>query len=739
MSMHRTEPPTAEKNDTATGPGPTRTATRGAFAALAALAIATGSAAASPPFVPTPLEIPQTPSCNQRDPEVVTLADGDLMAAWVGDVGEELGIAGRRLRPDGVPTGDELALEVPDTVVSIGNVELAPLPDGGFLVGWSIREESGGPVRILLSRFDADGVSLGTTDAAVNGDAALDRFALAVDGEGRAAVAWTDDSIVWLNLFDADQSPLTGARPVGQTEHADSIVGTVAVARTDAGWNLVVWEESDEADEDVHYDLVRARAVDPDGIAPDPAFTVNDRAARGHRHDSLDPTVSAVSEHVFVVAWTTELAVGVDSGVYARELTDIGFPLGPSFQVNSDQNLRAQTPTVVATEEGGYALAWQIQPPSPPITPLPPGLDLDPVLHTRWFGAGGVPAGDEFELWNRNDHRIQSTPALAYSQGFLVQVWRDHFGVPPILPPACVEDPRIVSMSTRLTCVPTETRLCLQRGRFAVETLLPSPIAAPSPGLAPAEPLTDDTGTFWFFRPENVELMTKVIDGRAVNGRFWFFSGALSDVGYTIRVTDTVTGTQKDYPSGGELVSFSDTRTFFDPPPPPAAAEGSAPATARLVEPREAPPSAVAPAVASAAEGGSLPACDIGLVLCLHDGALRASLEWIDPRTGAPRLGIAVPLTDESGYFWFFHRDNAEVVLKILDGRPVNGRFWAFVGGMTDVELTLTVDSSLFPPNQWVYEKPFGVVESIADTRGILSCPNCSTSPDGPAAAEGAP
>ena len=37
-------------------------------------------------------------------------------------------------------------------------------------------------------------------------------------------------------------------------------------------------------------------------------------------------------------------------------------------------------------------------------------------------------------------------------------------------------------------------------------------------------------------------------------------------------------------------------------------------------------------------------------------------------RTGA---GRAVPLTADTGDFWFFGAENVEVVLKVLDGRPV--------------------------------------------------------------------
>ncbi len=75
--------------------------------------------------------------------------------------------------------------------------------------------------------------------------------------------------------------------------------------------------------------------------------------------------------------------------------------------------------------------------------------------------------------------------------------------------------------------------------------------------------LTDDTGYFWFFSASNVELMVKVLDARAVNGNFWVFFGALSNVEYTINVVDTVSGELHSYynpPS--TFASVGDTSAF---------------------------------------------------------------------------------------------------------------------------------------------------------------------------------
>ena len=60
-------------------------------------------------------------------------------------------------------------------------------------------------------------------------------------------------------------------------------------------------------------------------------------------------------------------------------------------------------------------------------------------------------------------------------------------------------------------------------------------------------PLTEDAGFFWFFEPGNLELVVKVLDAEAVNGHWWVFYGALTNVAYTLRVEDTATGLVREY------------------------------------------------------------------------------------------------------------------------------------------------------------------------------------------------
>ena len=112
-------------------------------------------------------------------------------------------------------------------------------------------------------------------------------------------------------------------------------------------------------------------------------------------------------------------------------------------------------------------------------------------------------------------------------------------------------------------CSASSTALCLAASRFRVSVAWSSAQASPSSGSGMATSMTSDTGTFWFFSSSNVELVIKVLDATPINGRFWVFYGALSNVQYRITVTDTLRGITKTYTNPeGTLASVADTNAF---------------------------------------------------------------------------------------------------------------------------------------------------------------------------------
>jgi hypothetical protein len=267
-------------------------------------------------------------------------------------------------------------------------------------------------------------------------------------------------------------------------------------------------------------------------------------------------------------------------------------------------------------------------------------------------------------------------------------------------------------------CAATDQALCLGNGRFRVEADWTRPNG--NVGVGHATALSGDTGTFWFFDPANVEVIFKVHDGRPLNGNWWAFYGALSNVAYTLTVTDTATGSLHAYANPqGTLASVGDVHAFADDPGA-AASRGEAAAT---------PIDALdlAPGAGGAAEEGARAAAgDGGLgprtgscapspaALCLNGGRFRVTAVWRDfhGRTGN---GTAVGLTADTGYFWFFAAANVEVVAKVLDGRPVNGKFWVFYGALSNVEYTLTVEDTMTGAVR-TYPNPSGTFASVADT-----------------------
>jgi ELWxxDGT repeat protein len=255
-------------------------------------------------------------------------------------------------------------------------------------------------------------------------------------------------------------------------------------------------------------------------------------------------------------------------------------------------------------------------------------------------------------------------------------------------------------------CSPKPLALCLDGGRFTVQARWLNPddnSAGDGHGVA----LTDDTGYFWFFDPANVELVLKTLDGRGVNGHFWTFYGALSDVEYEITETDTQTGAARRYVNPpGLLASVADISAFG---PLGASAAGTVtlgpagrPASARIAERSPAP----APAAAGCAAGTA--------ALCLAGNRFAVTAAWRDG-SGDSGTASVVPVSDDTGYLWFFSAANVEVMLKVLDGRAVNGRFWVFYGALSDVEYTITVTDTQTGAVR-TYTNPAGTLASIADT-----------------------
>ncbi|HEX5720099.1 MAG TPA: hypothetical protein VF179_28340 [Thermoanaerobaculia bacterium] len=113
-------------------------------------------------------------------------------------------------------------------------------------------------------------------------------------------------------------------------------------------------------------------------------------------------------------------------------------------------------------------------------------------------------------------------------------------------------------------CVPSDTALCLQGGRFRIEVDWKD--FQDHAGKGHPIPLAgqDDSGLVWFFKEENIELTVKVLNGCALGDNFWVFLSSGSTVEHTVTVTDTRFGRKKTYTNdrGEAAPLIADTAAF---------------------------------------------------------------------------------------------------------------------------------------------------------------------------------
>ena len=106
-------------------------------------------------------------------------------------------------------------------------------------------------------------------------------------------------------------------------------------------------------------------------------------------------------------------------------------------------------------------------------------------------------------------------------------------------------------------CVESSTVLCLHEGRYEVKVEFTANDETKPARVA--RPRTDDSGLFYFFEPNNWEMLLKVLDGCEFNEHHWVFAATASDLGIELVVRDT---TLPDQDADGVMIVHTRTYTF---------------------------------------------------------------------------------------------------------------------------------------------------------------------------------
>ena len=662
----------------------------------------------------TPVErlSPLTEPCSITTPQAALFEGGDR-ELWLWREEDVDASEPRRIRAARVDGQGEIApdfVEVSqDPSVSVNDFRVEQAPGGDLWVAWTARDDSTWSIRARPLGQLQEPLPPPTV---IPSDLPVRDVDVAAADGGHALAAWIDFD------FDEDVSrilfrPLSDeGEALDASRVALSVPGTlgdslngVAVAALTATEFLLAWSEAEEPD----APRLRARRLINVGTAAEPDFVgfrpfrIDDGSAR----QIESPEVVVLPDGGFAIAWYELSLDPVVTQILLRFYDADGDPRGPALELDPDgRGVPPQRPGL-AVDSGGLVVAtWSSTDPESHVT----------RVFARRIDADGAPRGDVLTAHQAEgpDVAYRNPSPYLLDSGEVLVLWDEGEPPSPILPPRCLGGigKQILARRLLTTCGPDEG-LCLEDQRFQVEVAWNDPASGDS-GVGNPVSLTSDTGLFWFFDADNLELVTKVIDGRPVNGKYWFFYGALSNVGYEISVTDRLTGDVRLYENPpGTLASFADTRAFppegflgFDLDELDA---GPAALERRAFRASASPPSHLTPPLCGTTE----------TQLCLNE-RFSVTVEWQDFRSGDSGVGETIPLTRDTGSFWFFDENNVELVVKVLDARVVNGHFWVFYGSLTDVAFTLTIRDEA-EGTVATFENPPGQMASDADTAAFSS------------------
>lgn len=130
---------------------------------------------------------------------------------------------------------------------------------------------------------------------------------------------------------------------------------------------------------------------------------------------------------------------------------------------------------------------------------------------------------------------VDSYGQVIDSTGSSLELLKIHLATVPASPPG--------------TCRRDETTLCFHDGRFEV-TGTWTTIDGGFGSMQASDLGRRDSAAFHFFAPDNLEILLKMLDACEGNGRYWMFYSATTDVGFDLRVRDTLTGIERTYSNG---------------------------------------------------------------------------------------------------------------------------------------------------------------------------------------------
>lgn len=587
-------------------------------------------------------------------------------------------------------------------------VEVAMSPQGSTAVLGRRYDDENDFLGLFVAHYDPDGTYLSTRQVHEEAASGQSSGTLVFNNDGELLVAWTSNGSVYGHWYDqqgqslrrleipppcGDISCAVGA-PVLLAPTVDDEVAAIIKFRGEPNRWIALAPEGrlvDKGTFDARLSASSRTAADRQGnfvlVSGNSGHLFNAQQGQvvsrilSPNPEEFSPVDVALADDGVVTIIGTNPSRGIVAARFNQRLQPLGEPIGlRQFEAG-----RSRLPAI-ATVGGRHVNAvWEEF-----LDPVPrdnvPVVTGSGVSMRRINNAWGL-LGGEYQV-HRSAISENTNPQIdANAAGQTVVAFNNESEV-------------YILRYSPSVCVPSERVLCLLDGRYRLELQWDDGQGQSGDGFA-GPLLSRTTGYFWFFGPQNAEVIVEALDGRDVNDKYWIFYGSLSDVEYSMTVTDTMTGETRTYDNPlGTFASHADVDAF--------AGDDLGLETPISPLPEVLPPVDSGPCVPDSE------------TLCLGGGRFEVTVgyfQFFGP-SGPPPTPIpatARPLTNDSGAFWFFGPRNIELIVKVLDGRAINNHFWVFYGALSDVEYFITV-RDLVTGQLKRYHNLRGRTASVGDT-----------------------
>ena len=341
---------------------------------------------------------------TQQFPDTLALSDGTYVVVWEGDgVGSDnYGIYSQHYDATGHRIGGETQIStalVPDQF----HAKTTLLEDGGFVVTWCANgDEDGNGFGIFAQRYDANFVAVGsetqinTTTTGTQNNPDVTAF-----DSGGYVITWQSADASGTGIFSQSYNA-NGVKVNGQVQVNTTTAGAqsnAVAAQLHNDSYVVVWNSVGQDNPDNSSGIYMQRFF-PGGVTFGAETLVNTTTAGSQQNAA----VVGLDDGGFVVTWASAGLDGDGFGIAAQRFSNVGTKVGGEVIVNDGTAGEQLSPTITALSDGGWVIAWEDHDQF--------GADLTGICAQR-FDADGNAIGDMIYVNSQSLNGFQTAPSVA--------------------------------------------------------------------------------------------------------------------------------------------------------------------------------------------------------------------------------------------------------------------------------------------------------------------------------------